>query len=1032
MFDASETTPVEFAADVVVVGGGAGGLAAAVAAAECGASVLVVEKSRVLGGNGIYAEGIFAADSLAQKANGVEAHKDDMFKAAMGYAHWSLNGRLVRAFIDKSGDTVRWLEDKGVGFPLVLPFTSKQTLRVFHNPPGGGPEIIQALLDQCNELGVRILCDVAAERVLRDDSGRVNGIEVSLHGTWASIATESVVIATGGFVGNEELMKKHCRIYAEGYSTMGHSHMGDGVTMIDQAGAAMEGMGNVQASGPNFRGNFSDLVELAREPGPIWLNSKGERFTDEATSFNDFECVNAILRQGSRCWVMLDQAMVEYLRDNGLDRVYLGSLRPSGVHPVPGLEDDLRMAAQGLMPVAQINRDLCNGCGACVDCCPETTIDLDTSLAAGQPGSPCSSACPAGVNVRAYVHLLRNGRVDEAIDMLREDLPLPGVTGRICPHLCEAKCSRNDVDSPVNVNALERFIADSERGRNASPIEKKYDDRVAVIGSGPAGLSCAYFLARAGYSITVFEAQNELGGMLRLGIPEYRLPRTVLDEQIAYIRDMGVEFKTGVSVGTDISLALLEQDYGAVFFAGGAQASRKINVEGTELAGVEWGVEFLRQVNLGQKTSAAPRVVVVGGGNVAVDVALTALRLGAEQVSMACLECGDDVPAYPEEIAQALAEGVVIHEGWGPDRIIGDGAKVSAIELVECTSVEDEQGCFNPSFNEANKKMIEADMIVLAIGQMVDERLVPDPALVGGSGTVTVEDLTLETKRKGVFAGGDVAGGTSSVVKAIADGRKAAGSIDRYLRDLDLRTDRWSPPEALTNPPGAKVRTVDRMESSRRHASDVVGDFTEVKLGWGELQAKLESERCMTCGSLPLVKVEGCKLCGGCLTNCPTQAVYKDTAREEAPHVKISEDLTEIARWIGADPKSLEATVNEYNDACDNGHDPLFAKDRMYLRALRKPPYYALRTNVNLLTTLGGARVNEDLGVLDASDQAIPGLFAAGNDVGGWECDTYNAYLPGSTFGFAINSGRIAGEAAAAHAGAMLNCSQSQNRRQPL
>jgi len=1002
---------------VVVVGAGGAGLAAAAAAAEEGARVVVVEKRRIVGGNAAWAEGIFAVESPAQRRNGIDIRKDEMFRLAMDYAHWGLNGKVVRAFIDKSGDTVRWLEEKGVRFNSIPPFSCRQRHRVFHNPDGGGPEILQALLEECRVRGVRILCDAAVEQILLDESGRARGVALSMHGTRFEIGAASVIVATGGFAGNRELLRKYCDFYTDDFSLPGLPHMGDGLAMTTDVGAATEGLGRVQGSGPNFPGNISSLGVLAREPGPIWISQKGERFIDEATCFEDFECINAILRlPGKQCYVLLDQEMVSSIVEHGFVRVYQGSLRPSGASPVPSLPGDLELAAKGLMPVAQVKQDLCNGCGVCADSCPDTAIQLETSYAAGQGISPCSAACPAGVNVRAYVHLLRNGLLEEASALLRESLPLPAVTGRVCPHFCEAQCARKEVDQPVNINALERFVADSGRGWTATPAARKCETKIAVIGSGPAGLSCSYFLARLGYPVTVFEAEALPGGMLRMGIPEHRLPRDILDEQISYIRNMGVEFRLGKAVGRDVALDALEQEFGAIFFAGGAQSSKRIDIDGIELAGVHWGLDLLRSLNLGQRVEIGSKVVVIGGGNVAADVALVALRLGVEEVSMVCLESGPEVPALEEEIAQAVAEGVAIHEGWGPKRVLGDAGRVVGVELIRCASATDPEGCFNPSYDEASTMRLEADTVVFAIGQAVTPSLVPDPMMIGTDGTVTIDSGTLETRRKAVFAGGDATGGTASVVKAIADGRRAAQSIDRYLRGEDREHRASAPPEKMKNPPRERMTPMARIETPARPVTETIADFGEVKLGFDDVMAKMESERCMTCGSRPVVTMADCKYCRACEVNCPTQAVYGAPVRQGTPLVRVSESLEDIARWMGTDPQVLRATVQEYNAFCDDGHDPVFAKERIYLQALRTPPYYALRCNIVLLTTMGGVRINERMEVLGAQEIPIPGLYAAGNDTGGWECETYNVLLPGSTFGFAINSGRTAGESAARYA----------------
>jgi NADPH-dependent glutamate synthase beta subunit-like oxidoreductase len=615
--------------------------------------------------------------------------------------------------------------------------------------------------------------------------------------------------------------------------------------------------------------------------------------------------------------------------------------------------------------------------------------------------------------MRRYLYLLKIGKFDEANNVLREFLPLPAVTGRVCPHLCETECARKEVDEAVNINSVERFVADYWLKEKARPVPRKYKRKTAIIGSGPAGLACAYFLTRMGYPVTVFEAQPVLGGMLRIGIPEYRLPKKILDEQINYIRDMGVEFKTGVTIGKDITFEKLKKDYQAIFFATGNQLSRRIELEGDGLDGVLWGLDFLRGVNLKNEIKVKDKIVVIGGGNVAIDVALTALRLGAKQVQLACLESGNEIPAYKEEIEQAVAEGVSINEGWGPQRILGDGKKVTGIELVRCTKVFDAKGKFNPSFDKKTTKILKADMIILAIGQAPDHSLTPRDLRITDNGTVQIDPITLETNLPGIFAGGDVVAGAASVVKAIADGNTVAVSIDRYFRGENLKKGRSSKPGKVKNPPKEGIPCLARVTAPVMSVDTLAGNFGEIKLGFDEDMAEQEVQRCMTCGSQSTVNIDNCILCTSCATNCPAKAVYVSPVRKIKPLGKISDSLDEIAKWMKADPEVLKATIAEYNASCDQGYDSQFAKEKRYLQALRTPPYYVFKCSVVYLVTMGGIRVNQYMEAVDDMDKPIPGLFAAGSDTGGYESDTYCVLLPGSTFGFAINSGRIAGENAA-------------------
>lgn len=536
------------------------------------------------------------------------------------------------------------------------------------------------------------------------------------------------------------------------------------------------------------------------------------------------------------------------------------------------------------MSIELVNQELCNGCCICVTTCPLDIIRLDTAVTDKEEYPNCRRACPAGVDIRSYFYLLKNGMVKEAVDILREALPLPAVTGRVCPHPCESECSRKEVDEAVNINALERFVADYWLKEKAQPVLKIYAAKVAIIGSGPAGLACAYFLARRGYPVTIFEAMPVLGGMLKLSIPEYRLPKDVLDVQINYIKDIGVEFKTGVTVGKDITLEAIRKNYSAIFYATGNQLSRKIEISGTELDGVLWGLDFLESVNLKRGTKVKDKVVVIGGGNVAMDVALTALRTGAKKVELACLEAAEQMPAFKEEINQVGEEGVIIHNTWGPRKILGDDGKVTGVELVRCESVFDKQGRFNPCYDEKVTKTIKADMIILAIGQAADLSLIPQAMQTTRGGTIQVDPISLETTLPGIFAGGDVVSGPASVVEAVAAGKRAAVSIDRYLKKEDLKAGRYLLPKRVKKPPKEGVEKIARHQTSLLPKSQRTGNFKEVKIGFDEDTANMEVPRCMTCGSRAIISyVDDCMLCLFCERDCPQKAIFVSPDKKVTP-----------------------------------------------------------------------------------------------------------------------------------------------------
>jgi len=440
----------------------------------------------------------------------------------------------------------------------------------------------------------------------------------------------------------------------------------------------------------------------------------------------------------------------------------------------------------------------CAACGRCEDACPNgiKILDITRTLRAVGPQDlfpktpPCVQACPAGIDVPGYLRFIARGENDKACQLIMERAPFPGVLGRVCTHPCETACKRGEVNTPIAICAAKRYAADRAGDLTAwvSATAPDTGRKVAVIGAGPAGLTAAFYLRRKGHQVTVFEARPKPGGMLRYGIPRYRLPEDVLEKEINQLLSAGIQLKTRHKLGVDFNIEQLrEEGFEAVFVGIGAQLSRRIELEGSDLHPVHWGVEFLTQVAEGRSIPVGEKVVVIGGGNVAVDVALTALRLGARQVSLACLETCAEMPANPWEIEQARQEGVKLLYSWGPSRIIGSDGKVSGLELVRCTSVFDAQGNFCPFFDET-KQTIEADQVILAIGQASETAFCQDFCFLDDQkelpvqgGLIAVDAATQQTAVRGVFAGGDAANGPATVIQAIAAGRRAAASIDRYL-----------------------------------------------------------------------------------------------------------------------------------------------------------------------------------------------------------------------------------------------------------
>ncbi|HEY77943.1 MAG TPA: FAD-dependent oxidoreductase [Dehalococcoidia bacterium] len=404
-------------------------------------------------------------------------------------------------------------------------------------------------------------------------------------------------------------------------------------------------------------------------------------------------------------------------------------------------------------------------------------------------GSACSSACPAGVDIPLYLSLIRDGDWHKAAEVLLEANPFPSVTGRVCSHPCEQKCNRGDFDESVSVRAIERFIGDyilDNASAIIKPAESYTGKSVAIIGSGPAGLSAAYYLNASGYRVTVFDRMPEAGGMLTNGIPAYRLPKDVVKRVLESLEKAGVEFKLQANIGKDITLEALRKEYDSVFLATGAWNQPSIGVEGESMA--KPGLELLTNVNRGLKEIPGKKVVVIGGGNVAVDLGITVLRLGAEKVTIACLESREEMPALESEIEQAIEEGVKLMPSWGPARIIESAGKVTGIEMVQCSSVFDAEGIFSPTYDDSIRKAVKADQIILAVGQTADISYI-DPALPlkVNRGLIVIDPKTQETSMPGIFAGGEVTSGPATVIEAVIAGHRAATAIDHYLRGAEIK-----------------------------------------------------------------------------------------------------------------------------------------------------------------------------------------------------------------------------------------------------
>ena len=496
----------------------------------------------------------------------------------------------------------------------------------------------------------------------------------------------------------------------------------------------------------------------------------------------------------------------------------------------------------------------CKFCTACVEVCPTGALTDKIEITSANKKEtlvPCVEACPAGIEVPRYIRLIADGKYAEAEAVIREKVPFPSVLGRVCFHPCEEACRRGEVNEPMAICDLKRFAADQDSDlwksnlHPAPPTGKK----VAIVGSGPTGLTAAYYLAMLGHQVTVLEAEAQAGGMLRWGIPAYRLPSEVVDREIDDLLSLGIELKTHTTVGDDVALQDLRSGYDAILLALGAQLARRIPVAGSDLEGVLWGMDFLRSARQGQDIRLSDKVVVIGGGGVAMDVALTALRLGAKQVEIACLECRAEMPANEWEIEEAVEEGVILHPSWGPSRILSDNGKVKGLELVCCTSVFDEQGRFNPDFDSSQTTSLEGDMVILAIGQATDLAFLEGTGIEARGGLIQADKETLQTDLAGVFAGGEVTSGPSMVIDSIAMGRQAAVYIDKYLGgDGDIEQ-ALLPPEEFDPYLGSQEGFADlarvampALPVEQRHQG-----FAEVYLGYDEQMACQEASRCLRC-----------------------------------------------------------------------------------------------------------------------------------------------------------------------------------------
>jgi formate dehydrogenase beta subunit len=553
-----------------------------------------------------------------------------------------------------------------------------------------------------------------------------------------------------------------------------------------------------------------------------------------------------------------------------------------------------------------------------------------------QRNFPCKWACPVHTEAGKYAALIARGKFREAYAVARRPNPLASICGRICAAPCETACRRGDLDSPVAIRALKRFV--TERFGVESMIDlsvlaeiygrraDRHPERVAIVGSGPAGLACAHDLALMGYAATIFEAAPVAGGMLRLGVPEYRLPRALIQLEVNAILSLGVELRTNVRLGRDFTLTDLRREgFAAIFLGVGAMRSRDLAIPGMELDGVLRGIDYLLNINLGYKVEMGRRVVVIGGGNVAIDVARTAarggaepnlqrnlsvvqaldvarsaVRFGAREVLVCCLESEAEMPASEEEIREATREGIQFRYRVGPNRLLDAGGSVSGVEMRKVSRVFDEAGRFAPAFVDGSEHVLPADTVIVAIGQTGDFTfLTPEDGIATGFGRIAVDPDTLATTAPGVFAGGDAAFGPRIAINAVADGKRAARSIDELLRGRP----RAEPDVTVEiSVPGTFERDLDYESIPRQNPPTKPIDrrigIAEVEDCLPEHSARLEGRRCLHCWTNTIFEQSAadgteCILCGGCQDICPENCIEilpaalvreaPEAARELAP-----------------------------------------------------------------------------------------------------------------------------------------------------
>ena len=591
--------------------------------------------------------------------------------------------------------------------------------------------------------------------------------------------------------------------------------------------------------------------------------------------------------------------------------------------------------------IAKVEKQNCVACGKCVEACPAGAVKLGQKLCDKEgceitypriplPGdqpwgehmwthnyrdvnrincydtgtAPCKTACPAHIGIQGYLQLAKEGRYEDALALIKKDNPLPAVCGHVCNRRCEDACTRGTIDEAVAIDEVKRFIAERDLNAETRFIPKKtipslkggFEEKIAIIGAGPAGLSCAYFLALTGYKPTIFEKNAEPGGMLRYGIPSYKLEKDLLAAEIDVIRQLGVEIRCGVEVGKDVTIEdLREQGYKGFYAAIGCQRGRKPGISGENAEGAYAAVDFLREAGAKESFSLEGDVVVVGGGNVAIDAARISSRCTDAKISMFCLEAREKMPASNEEIEEALEEGIELNCGWGPKEVLEEDGHVSGVVFKKCTRVFDAQGRFSPEYDENDTVTVPCRHVIFSVGQAIDWGHMLDNLHVElrPNGGALANKLTYQTSEPDIFVGGDVYTGPKFAIDAIAAGREGAISLHRYVHEhCTLTIGRNRRDFIELDKENIKVETYDSSSRQIPPKADVkeqAKTFRDLSQSLTEEQVKKETSRCLSCGA-SVVDPNKCIGCGVCTTKCMFDAIHLHREIPGASIMRASED----------------------------------------------------------------------------------------------------------------------------------------------